>query len=423
MAARRSPRGGTGAEAVARHRRIDRRHADGRDPAARAEPGRPAVRQARGRQPDRLGQGSRRPRADRGPRGERPAAARLDPARGDLGQHRHRARDDRAAQGLPRGRRDARQRHPRAAPARRAARRGDHRFARRARLERRDRAGARPRGAGSAVRDGRPVREPGQSPRPRGDDRARRCSKPSRSSTCSWPGSGPGARSRASGGSCGAPSRGVRIVAAEPLPGESVQGLRSLDDGLRARGLRPVAARRPVRGRPTATLSRRRGSCSSGKASSPARRPARSCGSRRGSRRSMERGTIVALLPDGGWKYLSTGHVLAPARRDGGRRSRAGSPGGERSRVPDPDAYYPGERAGRIRVRRRSRCRPRSATRSSRTRALPSRTRPAGSWSAIGPRRKAARARAGCRSGTRSASPVPLRDRSRRPAAPDDRDR
>src|SRR5436190_8828841 len=99
---------------------------------------------------------------------------------------------------------------------------------------------------------------------------------------------------------------GVRVVAAEPLPGEKVQGLRSLDEGfipeildrslLDAKylisnqdsiaALRDLVFREGIFGGP---------SC--GAVLVAAARVAR----------EMAGGTIVALLPDGGWKYLSAG--------------------------------------------------------------------------------------------------------------------
>jgi [CysO sulfur-carrier protein]-thiocarboxylate-dependent cysteine synthase len=99
---------------------------------------------------------------------------------------------------------------------------------------------------------------------------------------------------------------GVRIVAAEPLPGENVQGLRSLDEGFVPEILDPagldakylvsnrdsVAALRDLVGREGVFAGP-----SSGAVLVAAAREAR----------RMERGTIVALLPDGGWKYLSAG--------------------------------------------------------------------------------------------------------------------
>lgn len=97
----------------------------------------------------------------------------------------------------------------------------------------------------------------------------------------------------------------VRIVAAEPLPGELVQGLRSLEDGfvppvldasvLDDRYL--VSNRDAVIG--LRRLTREEGifaGLSSGAAVSVALKVAR----------EMEHGEIVVLLADGGWKYIST---------------------------------------------------------------------------------------------------------------------
>ncbi len=99
---------------------------------------------------------------------------------------------------------------------------------------------------------------------------------------------------------------GVRIVAAEPLPGELVQGLRSLEDGFIPEILDPslIDAKYLVSNRDAISALRdlvfREGifagpSC--GAVLVVAARVAR----------EMESGTIVALLPDGGWKYLSAG--------------------------------------------------------------------------------------------------------------------
>jgi cysteine synthase len=98
---------------------------------------------------------------------------------------------------------------------------------------------------------------------------------------------------------------GVRVVAAEPLPGELVSGLRSLEDGyvppvldatvLDDRYL--VSNRDGVIG--VRRLAHEEGlfaGLSSGAVLSVALKVAA----------EMERGTIVLLLADGGWKYLST---------------------------------------------------------------------------------------------------------------------
>lgn len=99
---------------------------------------------------------------------------------------------------------------------------------------------------------------------------------------------------------------GVRIFAAEPLPGENVQGLRSLEEGFVPEVLDPAVldGKFLVSNREALAALRdllfREGifagpSC--GAVLVAAARVAR----------TMEHGTIVALLPDGGWKYLSAG--------------------------------------------------------------------------------------------------------------------
>jgi cysteine synthase B len=99
---------------------------------------------------------------------------------------------------------------------------------------------------------------------------------------------------------------GVRIVAAEPLPGELVQGLRSLDDGFIPEILDPslIDAKYLVSNRDAIAALRDLvyregifGGPSCGAVLVAAARVAS----------EMESGTIVALLPDGGWKYLSAG--------------------------------------------------------------------------------------------------------------------
>jgi cysteine synthase B len=98
----------------------------------------------------------------------------------------------------------------------------------------------------------------------------------------------------------------VRVVAVEPPSGELVQGLRNLDDGF----VPPIfdAAvldrRFIVRPRESIELTRRLldecgvfAGISSGAAAAGAVKMAA----------DMDAGTIVTLLPDGGWKYLSSG--------------------------------------------------------------------------------------------------------------------
>ncbi len=99
---------------------------------------------------------------------------------------------------------------------------------------------------------------------------------------------------------------GVRIVAAEPLPGEAVQGLRSLDEGFVPEILDPsvLHAKYLVSNRDAVAALRDLvfregifGGPSCGAVLVAAAREAK----------RMSSGTIVALLPDGGWKYLSVG--------------------------------------------------------------------------------------------------------------------
>jgi cysteine synthase B len=98
----------------------------------------------------------------------------------------------------------------------------------------------------------------------------------------------------------------VQVVAVEPPAGELVQGLRNLDDGFVPPIFSPEVLDRKtiVRNRESIEWTRRLldecgvfAGISSGAAIAGAVRVAS----------RMERGTIVALLPDGGWKYLSSG--------------------------------------------------------------------------------------------------------------------
>jgi len=97
----------------------------------------------------------------------------------------------------------------------------------------------------------------------------------------------------------------VRVIAAEPLPGELVSGLRSLDDGFVPPVLDPtVLDDRYLVSNRDAVIGVRRlmheeglfAGLSSGAVLSVALKVAA----------KMQRGTIVMLLADGGWKYLST---------------------------------------------------------------------------------------------------------------------
>jgi cysteine synthase len=99
---------------------------------------------------------------------------------------------------------------------------------------------------------------------------------------------------------------GVQIVAVEPPAGELVQGLRSLDDGFVPPIFDPSVLDRKLIVRPRDSIEWTRrlldecgvfAGISSGAAVYGAVKLAG----------SIEAGTIVTLLPDGGWKYLSSG--------------------------------------------------------------------------------------------------------------------
>jgi cysteine synthase len=103
---------------------------------------------------------------------------------------------------------------------------------------------------------------------------------------------------------------GVRVVAAEPLPGEQVQGLRSLEEGFIPEIFEPslLDAKYLVSNRDSIAALRDLvfkegifGGPSCGAVLVAAAREAK----------SMTSGTVVALLPDGGWKYLSAGTFSA----------------------------------------------------------------------------------------------------------------
>ena len=99
---------------------------------------------------------------------------------------------------------------------------------------------------------------------------------------------------------------GVRVVAVEPPAGELVQGLRSLDDGFVPPIFEEGVLDRKLIVRPRQSIEWVRrlledagvfAGISSGAAVAGAVKLAA----------EMDSGTIVTLLPDGGWKYLSSG--------------------------------------------------------------------------------------------------------------------
>ena len=95
-------------------------------------------------------------------------------------------------------------------------------------------------------------------------------------------------------------------MAAEPLPGELVQGLRSLDDGFIPEILDPsmIDTKYLVSNR-DAIAALRELVFREGIFAGPSCGAVMVAAARVAS--EMESGTIVALLPDGGWKYLSAG--------------------------------------------------------------------------------------------------------------------
>jgi cysteine synthase len=99
---------------------------------------------------------------------------------------------------------------------------------------------------------------------------------------------------------------GVRIVAAEPLPGENVQGLRSLEEGFVPEILDPsmLDAKYLVSNR-DAVAALRELVFREGVFAGPSCGAVLVAAAREAT--AMEGGTVVALLPDGGWKYLSAG--------------------------------------------------------------------------------------------------------------------
>ena len=100
--------------------------------------------------------------------------------------------------------------------------------------------------------------------------------------------------------------RAVRIIAAEPLPGEHVQGLRSLDEGFVPPVLdASVLDDRYLVGNRDAVVGVRRLLREEGIFAGLSSGAALHVGLRAAS--EMEEGNVVVLLADGGWKYLSTG--------------------------------------------------------------------------------------------------------------------
>jgi cysteine synthase B len=99
---------------------------------------------------------------------------------------------------------------------------------------------------------------------------------------------------------------GARVIAAEPLPGEQVQGLRSLEDGFVPAVLdASVLDDRYLVGNRDAVIGARRLLREAGIFAGPSSGAALHVALRAAA--EMQEGSIVMLLADGGFKYLSTG--------------------------------------------------------------------------------------------------------------------
>ena len=99
-------------------------------------------------------------------------------------------------------------------------------------------------------------------------------------------------------------TRTCKVFAAEPHPGERVQGLRSLDEGFMPEIFDPSVLDGKFLVTNAESIDALRELTRTRASSRASRRAA--CWSRpRAVAEAMESGTIVALLADGGWKYLS----------------------------------------------------------------------------------------------------------------------
>ena len=223
------------------------------------------------------------------------------------GQHRHRPGDDRPAEGLPRRARHARQRHQRAAPDGGAVRRGGHRLPGRRRA-----ATARSRWPStSSAKDERFVM-PYQYGNPANPLAHFETTGPEILADCpeidvfvaglGTSGTLMGVVALPARAQARRPDRRRRAAARRAGPGPAL-ARRRVHPG----DPRPVAASTRSTSSRTATRSRRCASSCSARGSSPGRRAGPCWSPRRAWRRRWSRGTIVALLPDGGWKYLSAG--------------------------------------------------------------------------------------------------------------------
>ena len=110
----------------------------------------------------------------------------------------------------------------------------------------------------------------------------------------------------------------VQIIAAEPLQGDPVMGLRSLEDGYVPPILDVTKLDRKIlvsNGRPCSACA----SCSGRKASSRGVSSGAVLHVARQVARELEEGTVVTVLADGGWKYLSADFWTSRSTTSSGR--------------------------------------------------------------------------------------------------------
>ena len=115
---------------------------------------------------------------------------------------------------------------------------------------------------------------------------------------------------------------GVRIVAAEPLPGEQVRACgRSRRASCPRSSTPPILDAKYLVSNRDAVAALRDLVALEGVFAGPSSGGVLVAAAREAKR--MDAGTIVALLPDGGWKYLSAGTFdTRPRRPRGGARGR-----------------------------------------------------------------------------------------------------
>jgi hypothetical protein len=121
-----SARPGSSGGALQQRDRPHRQHADGRHQPAQPQPGRTDLRQARGAEPGRVGEGPGGQVHDRRPPSATGAPAGLDRVRVVVGQHRHRPGHDLSDQGVHPQDRPARERVGGAPPGPRGLGHRDH---------------------------------------------------------------------------------------------------------------------------------------------------------------------------------------------------------------------------------------------------------------------------------------------------------